>query len=72
MTDWARRGEENGRAVLTSEEVLQIVRLAAERKYSQRALGKLFGVGQRTIVDILQRRTWAHLWKPQGQSADEL
>jgi DNA-binding MarR family transcriptional regulator len=62
MTDWARRGEENGRAVLTSEEVLQIARLWTEGKHSQRTLAKLFGVGQRTVVDILQKRTWAHLW----------
>jgi DNA-binding CsgD family transcriptional regulator len=64
MTDWARRGVENGRAVLSEEEVLQIARLWAEGKHSQRRLAKLFGVGQRTILDILQRKTWSHLWQP--------
>jgi hypothetical protein len=58
----SHHGENNGRAVLTEEDVLHILRLWAEGKHSQRTLAKLFGVGHRTIVDILQKRTWAHLW----------
>jgi hypothetical protein len=61
----ARIGERNGRAVLNSEEVSQIVHLWVQGTHSQRTLAKLFGVGHRTIVDILQRRTWAHLWHPE-------
>jgi hypothetical protein len=67
MNPLSHPGESNGRAVLTEEDVLHILRLAAEGKHSQRTLAKLFGVGHRTVVDILQKRTWAHLWEAEKQ-----
>jgi len=57
----ARFGEANGRAVLNTEQVQLIFRLASSRTYSQRQIGEMFHIGQRTVVDILQKKTWAHL-----------
>jgi predicted XRE-type DNA-binding protein len=59
----SHRGEENGRAVLTEEQVLLISQLLDDGKYSQMTLAKLFGVSQSNIRDIKFRRIWSHLWK---------
>jgi transposase len=63
----ARPGEANPRAILTEEQVLLIYRLASERTYSQRQIAQMFQVGQRTVVDILQKKTWRCLWERQSE-----
>jgi hypothetical protein len=60
-------GEENGKAKLTSEDVLRI-REAIKFK-TQKEVGKIFGVSQNQVSRILRRKTWAHL--PEQPSIDE-
>jgi len=51
-------GTTNGRVKLTEEQVLEIRAITG---MSQRAIGKLYGVGQDTISLIINRKTWAHI-----------
>jgi DNA invertase Pin-like site-specific DNA recombinase len=62
MNPLSHPGSENGRAVLNEDQALLVFRLASERTFSQRKIGRLFGISQRTVLDILQKRTWSHLW----------
>jgi len=55
------RGEAHVNAVLMRQEVRRIRKLAAAGKHSQRELGKMFGVSQRTISYIVRRETWKHV-----------
>lgn len=52
------RGERNGRAKLTEDQVWEIRRLYAEGKHSQADLGQLFDLNQRTISQIVRRKLW--------------
>ena len=52
------KGEHNGRAVLTWEEVFQIRGLYATGTYTQDQLGLLFGVKQITISAIVCHKIW--------------
>jgi len=52
------RGTTNGSAKLTEKQVLEI---RAIRGMSQRAIGKLYGVGQDTISLIINRKKWKHI-----------
>jgi HNH endonuclease len=54
------RGEVNGRAKLTEENVREIRSRSAAGE-SQRALGRAFGVSHQAVDKIVQRRAWAHL-----------
>ena len=51
------KGEKNGAAKLTADQVLAIRR--SSETYA--VLAKAFGVTQATICDIRKRRSWAHL-----------
>ena len=51
-------GSKNGNAKLTKEQVLDI---RAIRGMSQTAIAAQFGVGQRTISDIRNRKIWQHI-----------
>lgn len=53
------RGEAQGFARLTSEDVREIRYLAGE--FSQGSLADMYGVSQATISDIVCRRTWKHI-----------
>ena len=56
-------GEKNRRAKLTSEEV-EVIRteyIPWDRKYSYRALAKKYKVHRNTILNILTRKSWAHV-----------
>jgi hypothetical protein len=57
----ARPGEQNGHHVLCEVQVHLVYQLAKEGTYSQRELGKLFGLSQSAVSDIKHRRTWSHL-----------
>ena len=46
---------------LTSDQVRQIRELWATGDYTQTGLGKLFGISQATVWEIINRRIWAHL-----------
>lgn len=53
------RGERNGTAVLTAEDVIQIRNL--HPTLSQRKIAGMFGVSRRAVEDILSRKTWGWL-----------
>ena len=54
-------GEQHPRAKLTNEKVLKIRELYQIGFGSQRQLGRLFGVSQATIMNILTRKSWKHI-----------
>lgn len=47
-------------ARLTPEQVVEI-RALAERRVPQRAIGRMFGVAQGTVSDIITGRQWSHV-----------
>ena len=53
------RGEANGRALLTADDVREIRRLAGPR--NQRELGRQFGTSATNIGRIVRRETWAEV-----------
>jgi len=55
------RGEKQGLAKLTTEQVVNIRRIFNENKISYRALGKMFNVNGRAIQAIVLRETWKHV-----------
>ena len=55
------KGEKHGRSKLTENQVLEIRRLYATGDYYQKALGKIFGVDQTVIGDIVNRKIWKHI-----------
>lgn len=66
MADAARkgrmhRGEANGMAKLTEDQVREIARLYATGKYSQVEVGAQFGVSYTTVHDIMTGEHWGHL-----------
>ena len=54
------RGERNGKAKLTEDQV-RITRMAAKQGITQRTLAQHFGVSQPTIYSIIHRKTWTYL-----------
>ena len=57
----APRGEKNGLHKLTEEEVLKIRAMYKEGHYSQRELGKLFGVVHSRISSVVRKVAWTHI-----------
>lgn len=55
------RGERHGRRVLTLEQVLTIRNEYVPRIVSCQKLADKYGVGLRTIQDIVWRNTWTHV-----------
>jgi hypothetical protein len=53
------RGERQGQAKLSEDDVRQILALAG--KVSQRKLAAMFGVTQTAVFYIHQGRNWAHV-----------
>jgi DNA-binding transcriptional regulator YiaG len=51
-------GEKHHNSKLTIKDIKEIRKSV---DMTQRKLAKKYGVGQRTIVDILQRKTWKHI-----------
>lgn len=56
-----QRGVKNTSAKLDEAKVLQIRRLCAEGRVTQRVIAEMFGVTQRTISEIQLRKTWKHV-----------
>ncbi len=52
-------GEENGNSKLTASDVLELRRLYASGRETQRGLAKLFGVTQKTAAQAIKKQTWA-------------
>jgi hypothetical protein len=59
------KGEENPKALLTKEQVIEIKRHISERKIVYRNIGKMYGVSRQAIKDIASGRTWA--WVDEGE-----
>jgi hypothetical protein len=55
-----RRGEKNGSAKLTNDDIPVIRQLRKER-YTYEAIAATFDVAVRTIRDIISGRTWSHI-----------
>ena len=55
------KGIAHGRAKLTEDNVREIRRLYATGEFSYRELGLRFGVSDRAIYMIVQRKTWKHV-----------
>jgi hypothetical protein len=57
------RGEACGSHKLTEEQVRQIVDMYGTGLFTQREIGKQFGVHPSEISLIVNRKTWRHLWE---------
>lgn len=55
--DSSRPGERNGNAVITQADVNKIIGLRG--KYTQREIGRMFGISQPEVCFIQKRRRWA-------------
>lgn len=55
------RGERVGNAALTSQQVIQIRRLAETEAIPHRKLALLFGVTKSTVTRVLSGKCWAHV-----------
>jgi len=54
-------GEKHGRAKLTERKVRQIRMLYTTGDFTQRELGRMFGVAGASINSIVHRKNWKHL-----------
>lgn len=55
-----RKGERNGRAILSESEVREIIELKAN-KTKTKAIAKKYGMSLRAIYSIFSGRTWSHV-----------
>ena len=55
------KGENHPQVKLTEVQVLQVRTLFAQGTYSKRELGKLLNIHEKTIGNIVLRRSWKHL-----------
>jgi hypothetical protein len=65
-------GEAHGRAILRSDEVIEIREMARKGSWSLREIGEMYGVAKSTVADIRQGRTWKFLWKDDAPTANEI
>jgi IS30 family transposase len=56
----SQKGEHNGRAKLSIDDVREIRRLASEG-WLQRQIADRFGIAQVTVSGIINRRLWTHI-----------
>lgn len=52
------KGERNGRARFTEDDIREIRRLWATGEYSQGRIGRMYGRGQDQISAIVRRKIW--------------
>lgn len=55
------RGENNGSTKLTTHDVLTIRDLWDRRKFSQRAIGRMYDIHHDTVWRIVNRKNWDHV-----------
>jgi hypothetical protein len=65
-------GEDHGLAKLTEDQVLEIYRMVVSGRYTQREIGRQFGVTQSTVSLIKHERMWTHLWQRPSWSTPQL
>lgn len=65
ISDYARNisGDKNGRAKLTTEQVLEIIDLLKSKQYTNAQIAKKYNVSTQVISRIKRKETWVHLTK---------
>lgn len=65
ISDYARNtsGENNGRAKLNNQKVLEIIKLIQSKKYSLSEIAQMYNVSTQIIARIKRKETWKHLTK---------
>jgi hypothetical protein len=56
-----RKGKDHGMAKITDDDVKTIRRIYASRVGSQREISEQFGINQRSVSNIILRKTWSHI-----------
>lgn len=56
------RGEDHHSARLTKRDVRLIIYLYRTKEFLQKGIADLYHVGQRRISEIVNRKTWRHVW----------
>lgn len=65
ISDYARNtaGDKNGRAKLTTEQVLEIIKLLKSKQYTNVQIAQKYKVSAQVIGRIKRKETWTHLTK---------
>ena len=64
------RGEDHPNAKLTELQVRQILRLSASGEHTHEKLARRFGIGSKTIRDIVTGKTWKRVSRRMSDSED--
>lgn len=56
-----RKGEKNGKSILTEKDVLNIRKMGSNKKYTLVNIAKEYNVSDRTIGSIMNKRIWNHI-----------
>lgn len=56
------KGESNGRAKLTEQDVRMIIYMYQTGLFSQREIAAIYNVSQRNILFIVHKKHWKHIW----------
>ena len=56
------KGENHGMAKLKEQDVRMIIYIYRTREFSQREIGKMFGVTHITVRNIVNKKTWKYIW----------
>ena len=59
----SQRGSKNGASKLTEEQVLEIIDLLLQKKYTYAQIGARYGVDEETIGAIKRKKNWTFLTK---------
>lgn len=57
----SNRGEQNGQAILTEAQVIEIRKLWATEQYMQKDLARMFGIVRVAVCNVVNRRNWKHV-----------
>lgn len=63
---WLRHGEKAVAAKLTEQDIYRIIEMY-EQGHKQKDIACVFSVTQRHVSDIVNKKTWCHLWAPPGE-----
>lgn len=65
ISDYIRetKGENNGRAKLNNNKVLEIIKLIQSKKYTYKEIANMYQVSTSAISNIKNKNTWTHLTK---------
>lgn len=59
---FSTRGEDQWNHKLTEQQVRQIIYTYRTGLFTQKEIGAQYGVSRMTVGDIVNQRTWGHLW----------